>query len=692
MEDLGSDDGEGAVGQGDDTVAQAGDHQPDQASGARRWPHHGPRGERERLVEGTRRADRRARQAARRAGQAALGARRVARQAGRVGEEVRGGEQHDQPAGRGHKHEEDGGTARAASQGSAGARPEGGQGARRAEVGRVEELPAELRENEGRDRQAGESAEGAEDTARSHAQGQRRAQLALHQAAARERGAGVQQRDAGERERAQGARAQVARGRGRLSQDRDDQAQQAQGDHTQAPQDARGAEDRDGDGEGPVAHHHWQSGEGARAVEEGAREGEEGGGGVDARARHAQQELVERVQEHREAEQSDQDARPVDQALGAGDSQLQGGGEQAAQAHLSAREGARSLHIGGERAHAARPPAHGGDQGERDAGVRLQEEDRRAGDQVQAAAEPVRSGAQRSQLVQQESDRAPGRDQREQAQAQDHDASDRPAQGGDTEQGAVARQGAHAPRTSGQGEGQPEGGAAADEEDGGRDEGLHRLAANGGAQAAQDHPGGGRRALATKEATRAGHTGARHTRHAARATQRRAGAALREDQDTAVDAEQGRAAVQDARRGHTHTQVGDQAPEAREEDTRRQGGQRQRSQQGDLSRAARAVARAHALPGARGGARESDECAPLAQARGQRSGHLRAHTEDPGAPEASHHQDRRGRPQRAAHSGEGEALHRAQAHTRSPARTRGRRAAIHLSADAQGQNKADEGK
>ena len=51
---------------------------------------------------------------------------------------------------------------------------------------------------------------------------------------------------------------------------------------------------------------------------------------------------------------------------------------------------------------------HGGREGTGDADLRLQEEDRRSGDEAEAAAEPVRSGAQRPQSVQQEPHRISG--------------------------------------------------------------------------------------------------------------------------------------------------------------------------------------------------------------------------------------------------------------------------------------------
>ncbi len=94
------------------------------------------------------------------------------------------------------------------------------------------------------------------------------------------------------------------------------------------------------------------------------------------------------------------------------------------------------VYLGGEWADAAGAAAHGGRESEGDADLWLQEEDRRGRDQVQAAAEFVWGGAQRPQLVQQEFDREAGRDQWESTQAEDYDASDWSAQGGDSEQGA----------------------------------------------------------------------------------------------------------------------------------------------------------------------------------------------------------------------------------------------------------------
>ena len=66
--------------------------------------------------------------------------------------------------------------------------------------------------------------------------------------------------------------------------------------------------------------------------------------------------------------------------------ELQRWSSEAAQDHLPAGEGARSLHQRGQWTHPEGAAAHGGRQGPRDADLRLQEEDRRGRNQTQAAA------------------------------------------------------------------------------------------------------------------------------------------------------------------------------------------------------------------------------------------------------------------------------------------------------------------
>ena len=64
--------------------------------------------------------------------------------------------------------------------------------------------------------------------------------------------------------------------------------------------------------------------------------------------------------------------------------------------------------VGSRRRVCVGAPTHGGREGARDADLRLQEEDRRGGDEVETAAEPVRGRAQRPQPVQQEPHRVAG--------------------------------------------------------------------------------------------------------------------------------------------------------------------------------------------------------------------------------------------------------------------------------------------
>ena len=73
---------------------------------------------------------------------------------------------------------------------------------------------------------------------------------------------------------------------------------------------------------------------------------------------------------------------------------------------------------------------------------------------------------------------------------------------------------------------------------------LHRGSGGGAAEVAEDHIGSGRGTPQAEEGARPSHLGARHPGNAARQEKRRTGAPLRENQDTAIHAQQGGDSVQ----------------------------------------------------------------------------------------------------------------------------------------------------
>ena len=99
---------------------------------------------------------------------------------------------------------------------------------------------------------------------------------------------------------------------------------------------------------------------------------------------------------------------------------------------------------------------------------------------------------------------AAGRDHGDEAQAEDHEPPDRPAEGGDLGEGGGARARTVGASARGEGEGRPARGAGAHAPPGGRQRRAHGRAGRRAEQADEDHRRGGRRARAAAQGAHAG--------------------------------------------------------------------------------------------------------------------------------------------------------------------------------------------